>query len=239
MILREFNDAGLSDAHTVLDALAAGGDSSLIKDILAEENYSDEMGLKLPRRPPDLPSRFELAIWLNNNLEPVLKSGDTDMVGMWTWLTFYMFDILAPPRADGTRKLGERALYVLEPDNWRRYYRHLLAGPCRVMRAHWDELDVTRAILAGKPNVPGEVYAQIASRAEIITSPSLVRLTKRLYWENETKSLARGAGGKGLGASRRLANILQQLDLTWDFADMDDESLVRLLPKREFSRFLK
>src|SRR5437660_615557 len=107
------------------------------------------------------------------------------------------------------------------------------------MRAHWDELHVTRAILAGKPNVPGELYEQVASRQEVITSGSLVRLTKQLYWDDEAKGLRRGAGGKGAGSARRLATVLLQLDLTWDFPTMPDEGLLALLPVREFARFAR
>lgn len=238
MRVREFNDEGIQAAHSFLDALKAGDVLPVPEDLLEADDLSAETGVSVRNVPSTFDTRFELALWLNRALDSIMSTERAHSTGMWTWLTLRMLDVVAPARADGSRRIGERSLYVLEPDNWLRYYRHLLAGPCRVMRAHWDELHVTQAILAGKPNVPGELYEQIASRQEVITSGALVRLTRKLYWDSATKSVKRGAGGKGAGSARRLASLLLQLDLTWDFAEMDDERMVSLLPGREFSRFL-
>mgnify|MGYP005836849537 CR=1 FL=1 len=238
MIVREFNDEGIEAAHSFLDSLKAGDALPVPEDLLEADDLSVETGVSIRSIPPTFETRFELALWLNRALDSIMVTERVNSTGMWTWLTLRMLDVVAPVRTDGTRTIGERSLYVLEPDNWLRYYRHLLAGPCRVMRAHWDELHVTQAILAGKPHVPGELYEQIASRQEVITSGALVRLTRKLYWDSATKAVKRGAGGKGAGSARRLASLLLQLDLTWDFAEMDDERMLSLLPVREFARFL-
>lgn len=238
MNLREFNADGIQEVHSFLDELRSGEVLTTPFELLEDEELSSELPVSLKGLPKSFDTRFEMALQLNRALGPVMEAGKGDSVGMWTWLAARYIDVIAPPRADGTRKIGEKSLYILEPDNWRRYYRHLLAGPCRVMRAHWSELHVTQAILAGKPSVPGELYEQIASRQEVITSGALVRLTRRLYWDSATKALKRGAAGKGAGSARRLAALLLQLDLTWDFAEMSDEAMITLLPKREFSRFI-
>jgi hypothetical protein len=45
-----------------------------------------------------------------------------------------------------------------------------------------------------------------------------------------------GCGSKTKGAPRRLANLLNQLDLTWYLYGMTTEEILTLLPK-EFDRF--
>lgn len=237
MKLREFNADGIQEAHSFLEALRTGEALPIPFELLEDDDLSSELPVSLKGLANSFESRFDMALRMNTVLAPVLNSPRADSVGMWTWLALLYLDTLAPPKADGSRKIGDQALYILEPDNWRRYYRHLLAGPCRVMRAHWDELHVTQAILAGKPSVPGELYEQIASRQEVITSAALLRLTRRLYWDASTKGLKRGAASKGAGSARRLAALLLQLDLTWDFVEMTDDAMINLLPKREFARF--
>jgi hypothetical protein len=238
MRLREFNNEGVAAAHSYIDSLRSGDVLPVPYELLEDDDLSVELPVSLRGLPNAFETRFDLALHLNRVLSEVLDSEKSDSIGLWTWLALRLFDVIAPPRAGGERKVGDRALYVLEPDNWRRYYRHLLAGPCKVMRAHWDELHVTRALLAGRPDVPGELYEQIASRQEVVTSRALVRLTQRLYWDATAKKLKAGSAGKGAGSARRLAALLLQLDLTWDFSDMTDEAMMALLPRREFARFV-
>jgi hypothetical protein len=238
MKLRVFDPKGIDAVHALLDAMAAGDATDVPDSLLQDSSLSQDAAIDLGSVPKSFTTRFELALWLNRSMGRFLESDQADQVGAWTWLAMAMLDVIAPKSSDGRRKLGERARYVLEPDNWNRYYRHLLAAPCRVMRAHFDELQITRAILAGAPNSPGDVYEQVASRQEVVTSPPLVRLTKILYWDGAAATLKRGAGGKGPGSARRLAAILRQLELTWDLVEVPDEALTSLLPKREFSRFL-
>ena len=239
MNVREFTADGLQEVHSLLDRLKQGEKLDVAAEMLSDDRFSVDLGVAIGSIPKTFESRYLMAVWLNKKLDPILRTDPVGSAGMWTWLTVLLLDVVAPLRADGTRKMGERALYVLESDNWMRYYRHLLAGPCRVMRAHWSELHITQALLAGKPNVPGELYEQVASRQEVITNAPLVRLTRRLYWDIPAQKLKRGVGGKGQGSARRLAGLLLQLDLTWDFESMDDDALIALLPSREFSRFAR
>lgn len=238
MNLRSFTSEGLEQVLMLFDAMKAGEPGEVSLELLNDPTLSYDTGISIAKPPRSFESRYQLALWLNQQLSGTSMVEGAPSAAAWTWLAFAFLDVIAPPRADGTRKIGDRPLYVLEPDNWRRYYRHLLAGPVRVMRAHWDELHITQALLAGKPNVPGELYEQIASRQEMVTSRAVVALTRRLYWDAATKSLKRGSGGASAGSPRRLATLLQQLDLTWDIGDMNEDSLFALLPK-EYSRFAK
>jgi hypothetical protein len=58
----------------------------------------------------------------------------------------------------------------------------------------------------------------------------------KLYYDPATRSFRRGAGSSVRGAARRLAALLNQLDITWYLYGMGVEDLISLLPK-EFDRF--
>ena len=65
---------------------------------------------------------------------------------------------------------------------------------------------------------------------------SRVRKDKRRYFNPSTGSFKHGAGSSSRGAPRRLAALLNQLDLTWYLYGMTADEVLNLLPK-EFDRF--
>jgi|JI10StandDraft_1071094.scaffolds.fasta_scaffold178986_4 hypothetical protein len=77
---------------------------------------------------------------------------------------------------------------------------------------------------------------QLASRKELVTNPAVAEAATRLYFDSASNSLKRGSGSKTKGAPRRLANLLNQLDLTWYLYGMTSDEILTLLPK-EFDRF--
>jgi hypothetical protein len=76
---------------------------------------------------------------------------------------------------------------------------------------------------------------QLAARQFVITSPTLIAAASRLYTDQKTGRLKRGAGARGRGSPRRLALIANQLSLTYDIRDMPIENFMKLLPD-EFSQ---
>jgi hypothetical protein len=82
----------------------------------------------------------------------------------------------------------------------------------------------------------GDVVEQLASRQEIVTNKAIVGAATKLYYDRVTGAPRRGAGGKGAGSARRLADIINQLDLTWDLYAMSENDLIARLPA-EFDRF--
>lgn len=84
---------------------------------------------------------------------------------------------------------------------------------------------------------PGDVVEQLASRQELVTNRGIMELATRLYVEPESLRQKRLAGGKGDGSARRLSDIIEQFDLTWDLYAASGEELATVMPK-EFSRFL-
>lgn len=162
-----------------------------------------------------------------------LTSAERDW-GFWTWCSAYLFDRLCK-KSGAKYKPGELPIWIAEPDNWKRYYRHYLASIWRVYAAHRDKKDQLVALLSRPVNTPGELWAQIAATQTLITNPSMIDAVFHLYWDKDNGERKKGAGGK---SPRRLTRVLRQFERTYDFVAMSGEQIVSLLPS-EFNRFKK
>ena len=91
------------------------------------------------------------------------------------------------------------------------------------------------AVLAAPLHRPGDIVEQLASRQELVTNQSVMEAATRLYIGDDGLPKPRAAG-RGAGSARRLADVLTQLDLTWDLYDLSTEKLLELLPP-EFDEF--
>ena len=85
---------------------------------------------------------------------------------------------------------------------------------------------------------PGDVVEQLASRQEVVTNPGILELATKLYVDSATQRIKRGAGGKSGGSARRLYDVIEQFDLTWDLYASSGDELAAVMPK-EFARFLQ
>lgn len=154
---------------------------------------------------------------------------------LWGWLAAVYFNQLCPPDGNGVRKVGQRARYLPSTDYTTRY-RHLLLGPYRIYQSHAGDPDKALAALTGRVDTPGELAEQLASRVEVIATPSIVGAATLLYIDPDSRLPRRGAAGAGRGSVRRFGRILRQYDVTWDLAGMTPEAIVARLPG-EFDRF--
>ena len=233
MKLRRFTEEGMERVQQFWDDLEEGnGDNpaDLLNDDAITEVIPD--GPDVPPKPAF--DRWAFARWADGALSP-LKAHLSD-VGMWSWLTIAMLDIVLPAREDGKRTPLARARYVPELSDYKRYYRHLLVGPWLIYRTHRRRPDAAFALLCQPLHRPGELVEQIASRQEFVSNPSVTSLTTRLYFDDSQRELKRGSSNKGAGSPRRLVCVLQQFDLTYDLYSMSVDQLVDLLPP-EFDRW--
>src|SRR5262249_13725938 len=120
--------------------------------------------------------------------------------------------------------------------HWQHYYRHLLLGPYRIYSA-CGRPKVGRVMLCNEFGSHGDFAEQIASRQELIVNPGLMELVDRLYFDPYLNKAKRGAAtGKRPGTLRRLIDLVNQLDLTYDLYTTTADELEQLLPK-EFDRW--
>jgi hypothetical protein len=234
--LRALNTDGITAVTRLLIDID-NGSSPEIDSLINSEKYSSALDdIEIERR--TFVDRLDAGRYFYETLAP-LRRGRTDVLrhkGLWTWLALSWIDILAPVSPQGTRKLFDSRRWVLAVDDYQAYYRHHFAGPYSVYAAHADDPSRAMALLCGTVATPGEVWEQIASRQDFASSPTLVELATRLYFDPATKKLKPGSGSKGAGSPRRLPTVIEQFGLTWDVRGMPVDRLLGLLPS-EFDRF--
>jgi hypothetical protein len=232
--LRSLTDRGLDEAYDAIARVRSGESAGIDTEEFSEPELSTPSGWPLPPLATfAVETRWQLAIELFRALE---KRTEGVSPREWSWLAIQLFDVLCPV-VNGRRKVREDARYILLPQDFRKAHRHLLAGPFLLYLAHNDSPGSVRGLLATRPESPGEVYEQLASRKFLVTSGAVVTVATRLYLD-DGGALKRGAGGDGAGTPRRLGDVLQQFDKTYDLQAMSPETLLTLLPK-EFGRFIK
>jgi len=236
MKIRRLSGAGVDAFGEYLDSLSGPEPMPFPEALLNDAEMTSEVSPAVTVEERVFASRFEAAEYLSERFSRAgLKDVERDHA-LWTWLSLFYFKELCPADQDGRHHSGERARLIPELSDFRRYYRHLLAGPFLIYRAHRDDPKRALALLCGPLYRPGEIVGQLAARQEIVTNASLMQLATDLYVDRATGKPKRGSAGKDAGSPRRLADVLNQFDVTWDLYSMASEGILNLLPK-EFSKF--
>ena len=236
MKLRRLTAEGLAKFTEYLDLLENEPTRLVPTNLLEDTVCSEVFGTPTEIEKRTFGTRYAAADYLD---EILAKTGVAEVwrdVGAGAWLTLLFFDELCPLNKSGERELRERPAYIPEPQNYQRYYRHLLFGSLLIFRAHRDAPKRAMAFLCKPLPIIDDIVAQLASRQEIVSNPAVVELATHLYFDPESGTTKKGAGGKGGGSPRRLVDILRQFDVTWDLYAMPLKEFWDVLPK-EFEKF--
>jgi hypothetical protein len=234
MKLHRFNAEGEKQFELYLAQLRGQPNLAPPLFLLTDPSCTDEFPWEIAQFECEAASRFVAAKYLYELLsETNIAHIDRDR-GLWAWLSLFYFDQLCPMKKDGGRKAGELARLIPVIGNFQRYYRHLLLGPYMIFRAHADDPERAMAVLATPLHAPGEVVAQIASRHDLVTNPSVMKVASELYVDQATGKIKKQATARA-GSPRRFADVLNQFDLTYDLYSIPNDHLNKLLP-REFDR---
>lgn len=235
--MKRFNGDGIASFRSLLEAARSGSEVDT-DDLIANADLVEDLPVDLEVDILAFSSRLEAGRYFYDLLETDRRHlGDIERdQGLWAWLSAAWFKHLAGTKPDGTLAVGKDHRWIPEDGDYRSYYRHLLAGPYRIYRAHADEPGRAMAVLAGSVTAPGEVVEQIASRQEIVSSKSLMEAATFLYFDPAKGATKKGAGDKNKGGARRFASVLLQFDRTWDLSQRNAHQILELLPQ-EFQRF--
>lgn len=235
-VIRRLNDEGLARFRDELRRLEAGGlrDASWLE--------ADDFGAVVLDDAPPLPvldadSKLDSARALHQWVEDSGLARRAEVwsdVGLWSWLAAWYLDVLVKKSDGSTPQFGEDARYVLNPA-YSRIYRHLLAGPVTLWRAHRER---AQFMLHGALYAAGDNYIEILQAGATLIAPGPLEAITTLYWDAGNGAPKRGfANRKQPGTIRRLRDVLLQLSLTYDVTTMSGDQIVTLLP-HEFDRFL-
>ena len=84
-------------------------------------------------------------------------------------------------------------------------------------------------LLCGAPRILPEIREQLTSQQDMFTE-TFQRLARKLYFDDRLGKLKKGAGSKGPGSPRRLAQLKRQFDVTWDLEELGPTRLMAMLP---------
>jgi hypothetical protein len=149
--------------------------------------------------------------------------------GLWSWLALYYFDDVCPVGSNGKREPKADPHYLLDANNSRRRYRHLLATPFQII----GELAIYNRILLDLPvSTHGELTEQVMGRLYLVRPPAVQALIDRLYFDPIRGRAKRGiipTKAKPGDLRNRLPVRLRQLLVTYDVAGMECDDLLELL----------
>lgn len=234
--VRQLTELGIASFTEYLKRLNNGEKVDPPMHLLIEPESSEALLATVEIEPIRLETKLHAAKYLKGMLLGLDKSEVDNNVGLWSWLSLHYFDQVCPPAANRNRSPGEVARHVLSR-HAQKYYRHLLAGPYRLLAHHGE---TARVFLYNPLPQHGDFSEQLASRMQIISNRALIAAVDRLYFDptpNTTGKPKRGALTRSRpGNLRRLVAVIQQFDLTYDMYAMSTEEILELLPD-EFSRW--
>jgi hypothetical protein len=234
MLARRFTPEGIEQFDAFLIGLKSDASLDVPTELLTDPRTSAALDVEVNAEPREFHSRLEVAEHLHRILKNDASTLRTDN-GFWTWLALCWFEMLCPMK-HGRWQPGERNRWIAGLEDPRKSCQHLLAGPYQVYRAHRDDPTRAMALLCGPPHQPGPLVRLIASRPSLVTCKAVVGAATRLYYDSAKARNRPGLAGRSPGSPRRFADLLNQLDLTWDLHSLTTETLLDLLPA-EFDQF--
>ena len=238
MQLRRFNDAGISEMEHWLQAASIDPNmdppcalaESLIHTEYCGRKISDDVFSD-----DAFESKMTLAIAIGRAIDQAgldEESLEKDS-GFWSWLVFNFVDRFLKKN----QRPGDIGLWIYSPNNWRRAYRHKMAGIWEVYRAHRENPDRLKAVLCMDIDATGEIFEQMIASKRHMLSPGVMELVTKLYFSEIEQKQKKGSGGKKGGSPRRLSAVLDQLGQTFDIEELGWEALAEKLPG-DFKKFL-
>lgn len=238
MTLRRFTESGIEQFRQYLTQLRTEPSLEppmwLLGDDVATKPLSESVEVPTTL----LGNRLTAAKMVDELLRTANLSGVERDIGLWAWLALNFFEQLCPVDGRGKRDPGALSKFIPEVEETRRYYRHLLLGPYMLYVAHRDNPDRLRALLCDKPTIgTSETYRLFIENPTLISCNAAVEMATILYYDPDRGRIRRGAGAKGSGGCRRLVQVLQQFDCTYDLPMLTCERLLEMLPT-EFKKFI-
>jgi len=235
-LVRRFTPEGIVRFENYLMRLSAGEKLEPPVHLLYDADTSKATLGTANIEPRSFTSKKDSAEYLQQQLADLDRNEVDNNIGLWTWLSLYFIDQVCPPDGSGRRKPGEMVRHILST-NAQKYYRHLLAGPYRLLQTHGH---FARVFLHGDVTVHGDFSEQLASRMQFISNRSLIKVVDHLYYDSASNG--RGRPKKGAltrtrpGNVRRFVSVMQQFELTYDMYAMSAEQILQMLPN-EFKKW--
>jgi hypothetical protein len=201
--------------------------------LLDDPTMSDPLRLVIRRPRASFESRYDLGVALVDLLDGLDVAEVRQMPVSGTGYLSVSSNSFVHRMKPAGGNLAQIDRYLLQLENHRTRYRHLVRTTWSVVRVHDS---AARFMLAGPLHVHGEAAEQLGAYQDVITCKPLIAAIGSLVWDVDRGRLKRGFGGSGPGSARRVQVVAKQFGLTYDLHSMRPERILHLLP-REFDRF--
>jgi hypothetical protein len=224
MDIRRLNQSGISVFQAFLDSHTGEEPLPYPEAILEDAAHTESIDTAATIEHRKFETRFELASYLHSCFESAGFRPDRSDPGFWAWIACFYFREICPA-ARGKLQPGASPRWIPQSGDFRRYYRHLIAGPYGIYHAHRDDPQRAMALLCQRPGRPGDLVEQMASRQQVVTNPTIMQVATICYVDPKTGKQLPSANRKGAGGARRFIDVLGQFDVTWDLSMMTPADL--------------
>lgn len=221
---RRLNAAGIAVFQLFLDSFTGEEPRPYPETVLSDPAHTESIDTSVTVERRGFETRFELASYLHERFEASGFRPDRSDPGLWAWLGCFYFREICPV-VRGKPQPGAAARWIPQSGDFRRYYRHLIAGPYGIYHAHRDDPKRAMALLCQRPGRPGDLVEQLASRQQVVTNPAIMQVATDCYVDLGTGKQLPIANRKGPGGARRFIDVLSQFDVTWDLSMMSPADL--------------
>jgi len=229
MKVRRFTPKGLSVFQQFLDSCTTGSPLPYPESALTDPSLAEAISTDVTLERRAFATRFELAAYLDDRFEAAGFRPPQGDGMLWAWIACFYFREICPVNRRGRLDPGASARWIPQSSDWRRYYRHLIAGPYSIYQAHRDNPRRALALLCQRPGRPGDLVEQLASRQEIVTNRAVLAVATAWFVDPETGMQRRGANSKGPGGARRFYDVIEQFDVTWDLSMVPEQDLRQMM----------
>jgi len=235
--LRQLNDKGIEKFKDFFNEVYDSKEPyKVIKPNLNKDEFSSNYKVQVfVDGNVQFHTKKELAVYLyelfsTNNIE---RKDIIENNNLWSWLAYFWFDQLTNNRRSILKRPEN---YICsKPNEYRRFYIHLVAGPYNVYCLLKDD---AKAFLYNKVWNSNEFFERVAPNQFLISHPNIIRAINLLYFDDEKGEPKKYYQIKTKpGNLRRFIKVIQQFELTYDIYSMDEYEIIDLLPNDEFNNF--
>lgn len=232
--LRTFNRDGIEAFRGFLDDLRHDSTRPVAWNLLQDIRLTElvEPAIWIP--PKYLNTRGDAAEYLAECLPPLPEEVIRHHVGLWTWLTLFLFDSVCPViSSDGNRKIRVNGCYIFEPDSNRYFCRHHLFLAWYTKRVAGE---YSRMYLQTPVYVQDAVTFEVMSRLFLTRIPCIFEVLERLYldpktWRPRVGTVSKDSIPKRGDLNHRFVQRIRQLEKTYDLPSLNADQLMELLGK--------
>jgi hypothetical protein len=240
--IRVLNEEGALQFRQFVESVRTGSVLATPLALLRDPATSSEIEPKMTMEEVPLTSRLDLgrnlAAWLRPSEQRVVSWN----IGLWNWLSLRFFDQLCPQDGAGKRKVLQPSHYVLDHAfSYQHYYRHLVRFAWLAYATHGER---ARILLchSGKASEGigqwGEISEQLGARQDILGNKTIIDAAGLLYLDDFGNPIRGATSRDRKGVVRRLADIANQLGLTYDLRTCPVADFLNLLPP-EYERWVR